>query len=127
MIESPDVDVGTLAVHGTDKIAWRQGLQLRRSAQPASQAFPEARAGCSALAYSGLLLGLPLCVDPRQSQADGAFVANREAELVEPFPAHLRLDQSLLIKQLDRRPLPPRGDKAHYSGARQLGVLGWLG
>jgi len=92
MIEGLDVDVVTLAALEMDEIAWRQGLQLRRSAQPASQAFPEARAGCSALAYSGLLLGLPLCVDPRQSQTDSAFIANREAELVEPFPAHLRLD-----------------------------------
>ena len=55
-------------------------------------AFPEAQAGCHALAYSSLLLGLLFCVDPRQSQTDSAFIANREAELVEPFPAHLRLD-----------------------------------
>src|SRR6266446_9089002 len=56
---------------------------IRRCAQSASEAFAERRAGCCALGYSGLLLGLPSGVDPRQSQADRAFFANREAELVE--------------------------------------------
>src|SRR6266481_751354 len=100
---------------------------IRRCAQPASEAFSEARAGCCAIEYSGLLLGLPSGVDPRQSQADRAFVANREAELLEALPGRLRLDQSPLIKQLGHRPLTPRGNEAHNCGARQLRVLGWLG
>src|SRR5437870_8340780 len=124
MIDGLDIDAAAAEV---DEIVRRQGWQARRSAQPASESFPEGRAGCRALGYSGLLLGLPSGVDPRQSQADRAFVANRETELLEALPGRLRLDQPLLIKKLEHRPLTPRGNEAQYCSARQPRVLGWLG
>src|SRR6266581_6984958 len=65
------------------------------------------------VAALGVSLGFLAQVDTWQPQADGALVADAEAELREFFATDLRLDELAFVEQFDRDPVAERRDEPH--------------
>src|SRR6266699_3589557 len=74
------------------------------------------------VAALGVSLGFLAQVDTWQPQADGALVADAEAELREFFATDLRLDELAFVEQFDRDPVAERRDEPHDRRAGKNGV-----
>src|SRR5215813_14465945 len=87
-----------------------------------TQAPPLAGPRRRTLGNPRLLLGLLPRVDAWMPEADGAFAAHFQSEVLQALPRHFGLDQALVVEQLGDSPLAQRRHEAHQCGPWQAGT-----